>query len=206
MNVSTHTPNPNVRQMLDRLRVRRDVRSDCTIVRSPGPNPEAAAELLALYRTTPFDANALVERVGALSAQGALSAWAQTEWLYKAAAHPEAQRLDEAERLLDQLENLANASDEERRPRALAVIERHRSWIAYQRRDNTGALEHSIRAYELEAWVADLHNVLCVLVRLGEDATARRLLADAERTLDPAELQQLHALGAADPDLSIFLS
>lgn len=203
---SPQLPNPAVRQMVDRLRLRRDRRADLTFVRDHGKHPGSAEALLALYRSDPFDATALMARAGELHSAKLLSEQAHLEWSFKAAAHPASQRWAEAERLLDQLEQLAEAQNEPVRARDLAAVERHRSWIAYQRRENTRALMHSIRAYELDGWVTDLHNILCVLVRLGEDATARALLADAERSLDPSELEQLHTLGAADPDLATLLS
>lgn len=196
---------PRVLRVLRNLRVRQDLRSDQTILRDLGPHPEVAQELLALHKAKPFDPVLLLAVAKARYLEGRLMAVTWAEWRYKVAAHPEVQRLDDAERALQEMEQLAEEQGERIRARTLGAVARHRSWIAYQQRDNARALEQAVFAYELDGWVTDLHNILCILVRLGEDEAARALLADARSTLSEADLTLLHSLAAKDPDLSTFI-
>ena len=66
------------------------------------------------------------------------------------------------------------------------------------------ALDYLSRAFERQHNAENLGNVLCTLIRLGEEEEARELLASVRSAFPQEFIRELESRIQADPDLSVL--
>jgi tetratricopeptide (TPR) repeat protein len=175
------------------------------------PQDDAAAQqkVHAALAESDLDVGAVRTLVDQLRAEGAIDPIARLSLLFVIAAHPNVKDYAEAGRLLGEREiavwGLARqAGSEASRDRHLAAVDRHRGVLAFLMGHYEHALDHFARALERERIAANLQNVLATLLRLGEEADARSLLAQIRGSYPTAVVQHLDQVIQQDPDLALL--
>jgi tetratricopeptide (TPR) repeat protein len=85
-------------------------------------------------------------------------------------------------------------------------VDRHRGVLAYLRQHYEVALDYFARALERQRSAENFTNVLCTLLRLGDEDEARTLLVQARRSFPPQLVAEIDRNVAHDPDLSLLRS
>lgn len=169
-----------------------------------GPDPEASG---ALYRaafdgvTSPDEVRALVE---AHHAQGRIGLLARLEWLTLLASRPDVQDWPGAMRLLGEMERLTWTMDDERRNQNLASIARHRGVVAYLEGHYSVALEYFLDAVNRVLTLPNIHNLLCVTLRLSGRDAAQGLYAYIQSLIPEDAARDLAERIHQDPDLILL--
>lgn len=188
-------------RILERVRKLLAQRSYIGTPSEPGPDPEASA---ALERasfggvTSPSEVRAQVEE---LYAQGRIGALSRLEWLIVVASRPDVRDWPEAMRLLGELERLTWDMDDERRTQNLAAIARHRGVVAYLEGHYAVALEYFLDAVNKAPTLPNLHNAICVTLKLSGEEEARGLYSYIQSVIPEEAAQALAERVNRDPDL-----
>lgn len=156
-------------------------------IQAPGFSPDAAR---ALARR--LHAEGRIDKVMMLSA------------LHVIAAHPEVADYVEAARLAAEQEMAAMELGGANLALNLAAVDRHRGVLAWLTDHPAIALDHFVRALERQHNVENLGNVLCVLLRLGEEEQACSLVARIRATHPAPFLHELDRRILLDPDLALL--
>jgi len=153
-----------------------------------------------------FDADDVRALIEGLHAAGKLDRVMRLSALHVVAAHPKVADWEEAARLVGEQEFASLELGGPRLAANLASVDRHRGVLAFLRGHYDVALDYFARALERERSAENLTNILCTLLRLGDEAEARELLTSI-RTSFPAELaQQVDRSVSLDPDLALLRS
>ena len=153
-----------------------------------------------------FDPDAVRALIERLYREGQLDRVLRLSSLHVVAAHPKVGAWDEAARLVGEQEFAALELGGPRLEANLASVERHRGVLAFLRGHYEVALDYFARALERERSAENLTNILCTLLRLGEEDEARELLVSI-RTSFPADLaRQVDRTILTDPDLALLRS
>lgn len=84
----------------------------------------------------------------------------------------------------------------------LASVDRHRGVLAFLRGRYDVALDYFGRAFERQRTAENVTNILCTLLRLGDEAAARNLLGDVRRGLPARMVADIEQSITSDPDLA----
>ncbi len=119
-------------------------------------------------------------------------------------AHPSVANWEAAARLVGEQEMVVISQGGPRLQTDLAAVERHRGVLAYLNHSYEVALDYFSRALERERSAENLQNVLCTLIRLGEELDAGTLLSQIRRSYPGVIVHRLNRAVACDPDLALL--
>jgi hypothetical protein len=124
--------------------------------------------------------------------------------LHVIACHPSVADWEEAARLVGEQELAALELGGPNLEANLASVDRHRGVLAFLRKHYAVALDYFARALERQRSAENFTNVLCTLIRLGEEDEARTLLRQARRAFPPHLAAEIDRNVESDPDLSLL--
>lgn len=151
-----------------------------------------------------FDADALRAYLREAHDAGRIDRVTLLSALHVVACHPAVADWDAAACLAGEQELAALELGGPNLEANLASVDRHRGVLAFQRRHYAVALDYFARALERQRSAENFVNVLCALLRLGEEVQARALLRQARATF-PAELAaRIDGFIDVDPDLALL--
>lgn len=168
---------------------------------APAGQRARLAEISASMSAPDADPEQIRRRIHQLHAAGRLDDVTKLSALGVLAASPLVADYAEASRLAGQQELAALERGGPDRDLQLASADRHRGVIAYLVGRPEIALDWFTRALEREHTAENLGNVLAALIRMGEPASARELLAQARRA-SPETRAEIDARVAEDEDLA----
>lgn len=169
------------------------------------PEQRAAMERLGeIVQGPDFDAEAARSLARRLHREGRIDRIRMLSALHVIEAHPSVGNWEAAARLVGEQEMAVIAQGGPRLQTDLAAVERHRGVLAYLNRSYELALDYFSRALERERSAENLQNVLCTLIRLGEERDARVLLAQIRRSYPAAIVDRLDRAVERDPDLALL--
>lgn len=173
-------------------------------VQVPQAQRAAMAQIGALIRSADFspdEARALTRR---LHQSGRIDRIRMLSALHVIEAHPSVGNWDEAARLVAEQEMAVIAQGGPRLQTDLAAVERHRGVLAYLNNSYELALDYFSRALERERSAENLQNVLCTMLRLGEEADACSLLRQIRQSYPDRIVSLLDQAVETDPDLALL--
>jgi tetratricopeptide (TPR) repeat protein len=165
---------------------------------------EAMLHIQQAIQATDFDASEARALAQRYHEAGAIDAVMLYSALHVIAASPQVRDYVEAARLVAQQELAAYELGGPGLAANLASVDRHRGVIAFLVGQNDVALDYFSRAFERQHTAGNLANVLATLVRLGDEAEARELLAAVRTSFPPGLAAALRDMIAADPDLALL--
>lgn len=124
--------------------------------------------------------------------------------LHAIACHPAVAEWEEAARLAGEQELAALELGGPRLQENLASVDRHRGVLSFLRGHFEVALDYFARAFERERSAENLTNILCTMLRLGEESEAWDLLREVRRAFPPAMVAEIETSIATDPDLALL--
>lgn len=124
--------------------------------------------------------------------------------LHAVACHPKVAEWEEAARLVGEQELAALELGGPRLQNNLASVDRHRGVLAFLRGFFEVALDYFARAFERERSAENLTNILCTMLRLGEEDEAWDLLREVRRAFPPALVEEIDRSIDSDPDLALL--
>ncbi len=124
--------------------------------------------------------------------------------LHAVACHPSVGEWEEAARLVGEQELAALEQGGPRLQQNLASVDRHRGVLAFLRGHFEVALDYFARAFERERSAENLTNILCTMLRLGEEDEAWDLLREVRRAFPPALVAEIDHNIDNDPDLALL--
>jgi len=124
--------------------------------------------------------------------------------LHVIACHPAVADWEEAARLVGEQELAALDLGGPNLEANLASVDRHRGVLAFLRGHFEVALDYFARALERQRSAENFTNVLCTLLRLGDEDEARSLLRQARRSFPPQLVVEIDRNVDVDPDLSLL--
>jgi len=151
-----------------------------------------------------FDADEVRLLIERLHAQGNLDRVLRLSSLHIVAAHPQVAEWEEAARLVGEQEYAALEKGGPNLQQNLASVERHRGVLAFLRGHYDVALDYFARALERERSSENLTNILCTLLRLGEEGEARDLLESIRSAFPEAIASDVERSVQSDPDLALL--
>jgi tetratricopeptide (TPR) repeat protein len=165
---------------------------------------EGVAAVRSAMAAPSFDPDAVRALVDSLHRRGKLDDVLRLSALHIVAAHPKVAEYEQAARLVGEQEYAALELGGPRLQANLASVDRHRGVLAFVRGHYEVALEYFARALERERSAENLTNILCTLLRLGEEDEARELLSTIETSFPAAIAQQVRRSILDDPDLALL--
>jgi tetratricopeptide (TPR) repeat protein len=151
-----------------------------------------------------FDADNVRMLIERLHKEGRLDRVLRLSSLHIVAAHPKVAEWEEAARLVGEQEFAALELGGPNLQSNLASVDRHRGVLAYLRGHYDVALDYFARALERERTAENLTNILCTLLRLGEEAEARDLLGSIRTAFPAAIAAQVERTIRSDADLALL--
>jgi tetratricopeptide (TPR) repeat protein len=151
-----------------------------------------------------FDPEELRAYVRAEQSAGRIDRVMMLSALHVIACHPSVADWEEAARLVGEQEFAALELGGASLDANLASVDRHRGVLAYLRQHYEVALDYFARALERQRTPENFTNVLCTLIRLGEEDEARALLRQARRSFAPQFVAEVDRNVANDPDLFLL--
>lgn len=124
--------------------------------------------------------------------------------MHAVACHPSVAEWEEAARLAGEQELAALELGGPNLQQNLASVDRHRGVIAFLRGHYEVALDYFARAFERERSAENLTNILCTMLRLGEETEAWDLLREVRRAFPPSLVAEIERSIQADPDLALL--
>ena len=124
--------------------------------------------------------------------------------LHAVACHPKVAEWEEAARLVGEQELAALELGGPRLQANLASVDRHRGVLAFLRGYFEVALDYFARAFERERSAENLTNILCTMLRLGEEDEAWDLLREVRNAFPPELVEQIDRSIESDPDLALL--
>lgn len=167
-------------------------------------NREGVAAVRSALAAPDFDPEAVRALVEDLHARGRLDAVMRLSALHIVAAHPRVAEYEEAARLVGEQEFAALEMGGPHLQAHLASVDRHRGVLAFLRGHHEIALDYFARALERERSAENLTNILCALLRLGEEDEAHELLRTIDRSFPAALAEQVRRSIREDPDLALL--
>lgn len=165
---------------------------------------EALAPLEALVRSVHFTPEAARALARQLHDSGHIDRVTLLSALHVIAAHPKVRDYAEAARMCAEQELAALELGGAHLQDNLASVERHRGVLAYLQGHHEVALDYFSRALERQRSPENLANVLCTLLRLGDEAEARALLDQIRRSFPQPTVVVLDGMIAENPDLALL--
>lgn len=193
------------RLLLDRIYQSVDSQAYFTPAGSvPAAQRDAMQQIGALLQRQDFDADSARALARRLHADGRIDRVRYLSALHVIEAHPRVANWAEAARLAGEQELAALEQGGPELSQNLAAVDRHRGVLAFMRQQYEVALDYFSRALERERSAENLQNVLCALLRLGEEDDARGLLEMIRRSYPDAMVEALDHSIANDPDLALL--
>jgi len=165
---------------------------------------EGVAAVRSAMAVPSFDPDAVRALIDSLHGRGKLDDVLRLSALHIIAAHPRVAEYEEAARLVGEQEYAALELGGPRLQANLASVDRHRGVLAFLRGHYDVALDYFARALERERSGENLTNILCTLLRLGEEDEARELVATIHRSFPAAIADQVRQSILDDPDLALL--
>ncbi|MEZ4238091.1 MAG: hypothetical protein R3F59_18480 [Myxococcota bacterium] len=165
---------------------------------------EVLREAEARMASAAFDAAEVRSHLVAAHADGRIDRVHLLSALHVVACHPRVADWPEAARLAGEQELAALELGGPDLEANLASVDRHRGVLTYLCRHYEVALDSFARALERQRSAENFTNVLCALIRLGEETEARTLLQQARRTFPSALVAEIDDNVARDPDLALL--
>lgn len=153
-----------------------------------------------------FDAEGVRAWLRAEHAAGRIDRVHLLSALHVVACHPGVADWEEAARLVGEQELAALELGGPRLQDHLASVDRHRGVLAFLRGHYEVALDYFARALERQRTAENFTNVLCTLIRLGDEDEATDLLRHGRRSFPPAMIAEIDRNIAHDPDLALLRS
>ena len=195
----------NYQLLLDRIYQSVDSQAYFTPTGSiPSSQRDAMQEIAVVLGQPDFDADNVRALARRLHGAGRIDRVRYLSALHVIEAHPRVANWAEAARLAGEQEMAALELGGPDLQYNLAAVERHRGVLAFMRNQYEVALDYFSRALERERSSENLQNVLCALLRLGEEADARSLLEMIRRSYPAEIVTSLNASVARDPDLALL--
>lgn len=126
--------------------------------------------------------------------------------MHAIACHPRVAEWEEAARLVGEQELAALELGGPRLQQNLASVDRHRGVLAFLRGHFEVALDYFARAFERERSAENLTNILCTMLRLGEEDEAWDLLREVRRVFPAPLVAEIDRSIQQDPDLALLRS
>ncbi len=187
-----------------RIRSAVDNRAYLTPTAAVDPAQRRAMDEVRGWLSGDFDPADVRERVVAMHRDGRIDRVMMLSALHVVACHPRVADWEEAARLVGEQEYAALELGGPRLQDNLASADRHRGVLAYLRGHYEVALDYFARALERQRTAENLQNILCTLLRLGDEDDARDLLRRV-RAAFPSELvDSLNDAIERDPDLALL--
>lgn len=193
------------RLLLDRIYQSVDSQAYFTPTGSaPSDQREAMQAIAQMLQSQDFDADNTRSLARRLHSQGRIDRVRYLSALHVIEAHPRVANWAEAARLAGEQEMAALELGGPDLQHNLAAVDRHRGVLAFLRNQYEVALDYFSRSLERERSAENLQNVLCSLIRLGEEEDARNLLDMIRRSYPTQMVDTLNASIARDPDLALL--
>ncbi len=158
----------------------------------------------AAMRAPDFDPDRVRALIHTRYDQGRLDRVLKLSALHVVACHPRVADWEEAARLAGEQELAALEEGGPNLQANLASVDRHRGVLAFMRGHYEVALEYFTRALERQRSAENLSNILCTLLRLGEEDEAWSLLKQVRSSFPPPLVRQLDQNVLSDPDLALL--
>jgi len=193
------------RLLLDRIYQSVDSQAYFTPIGSAPPAQRDAMNELAQALSQPdFDADNVRALARRIHGAGRIDRIRYLSALHVIEAHPRVANWAEAARLAGEQEMAALEQGGPELQHNLAAVDRHRGVLAFMRNQYEVALDYFSRALERERSSENLQNVLCTLLRLGEEEDAQNLLGMIRRSYPAEIVENLNSSIARDPDLALL--
>lgn len=191
--------------ILDRILLTVDQDAYLTPVSHLAPDQREAMSLVSQsIQSRSFDPEAVKALAHRLHAEGRIDRVMLLSALHVVAAHPSVADYAEAARLAGEQELAALELGGPNLASNLASADRHRGVVAFLRGHAVVALDYFSRALERERTAENLGNVLCALLKLGEEDDARGLLSQIRSAYPTRVVAELYQRIEADPDLALI--
>lgn len=192
----------NVQSILDRILNEVDRSAYLTPTEGADGRYREALELVRRALLDPAtDASTCRALARGLHAEGRLDKVHLHSALHVIAAHPTVADYVEAARQVAEQEMAAFEQGGTNLESNLASVDRHRGVLAFVQGRYGVALDYFTRALERQRSVENLGNILCSLIRLGEEEHAQSLVAQVRDVFPSEFVFQLQQRIDADPDL-----
>lgn len=191
--------------ILDRILLTVDQAAYLTPVGHIDPEQrEAMGQISQAIQARPFDPDAARALAQRLFSEDRIDRVMLLSALHVIAAHPAVADYAEAARLAGEQELAALELGGPNLAANLASADRHRGVIAFLRGHTVVALDYFSRALERERTAENLGNVLCALLKLGEEDDARGLLEQIRVAYPQRVAAELAQRIETDPDLALL--
>ena len=164
----------------------------------------AMVEIQELIQSSTFDASIARQAIQRAFEAGRIDRVLMLSALHVVACHPSVADWEEAARLVGAQEFAALELGGPRLGDNLASVDRHRGVLAFLRGHYEVALDYFARALERQRSSENLQNILCTLIRLGDEQDARELLGRVRGVFPHELVQQLDHAILHDPDLALL--
>jgi len=153
-----------------------------------------------------FDVNEAREMAARYFRDGRIDRVMMLSALHVIACHPRVADWEEAARLVGEQEFAALEMGGPRLQDNLASVDRHRGVLAFLRGHFEVALDYFSRTLERQRSAENLQNILCTLLKLGEEDEAIALLAQIRRSFPSELVAEVDRSIKTDPDLALLRS
>jgi len=164
----------------------------------------AMQAIQAMIQSPDFDPASARATIEAAHRGGKIDRVMMLSALHVVACHPRVGDWEEAARLVGEQEYVVLELGGPRLQDNLASVDRHRGVLAFLIGNYEVALDYFARALERQRSAENLQNILCTLVRLGDEADARDLLNRVRAGFPTDLVAQLDQAVLVDPDLALL--
>lgn len=187
-----------------RIRTTVDNRAYFTPAVAVEPGQRRAMETIQDALTGDFDVDQVRLQIARMHEAGTIDRVMMLSALHVVACHPRVADWEEAARLVGEQEFAALELGGPRLQDNLASVDRHRGVLAFLRGHYDVALDYFARALERQRSAENLQNILCTLVRLGDEDDALELLERVRAAFPRPLVQTLEHAIDNDPDLALL--
>lgn len=195
----------NYRSIFERIRNTVENRAYLTPTSAVDPGQMAEMRhIQTLLQSADFDAVLVRGRIHEAHRDGRIDRVMMLSALHVVACHPAVADWAEAARLVGEQEFAALELGGPRLQDNLASVDRHRGVLAFMRGHYEVALDYFARALERQRSGENLQNILCTLIRLGDEDEARLLLTQIRTAFPTPLVDEVNHLIGLDPDLALL--
>lgn len=187
-----------------RIRKTVDNRAYFTPATSVEPSQRAAMAEIQGDLAGSFDTDAIRAKIERFHREGRIDRVKKLSALHVLACHPRVADWEEAARLVGEQEFAALELGGPNLQDNLASVDRHRGVLAFLRGHYDVALDYFARALERQRSAENLQNILCTLIRLGDEDDARDLLHRVRSAFPRDLVEALNHSIESDPDLALL--
>ena len=165
---------------------------------------QAMTDIQRAIQSADFEAVGVRQLIVDTHSSGRIDRVMMLSALHVVACHPQVADWEEAARLVGEQEFAALELGGPRLQDNLASVDRHRGVLAFLRGHYEVALDYFARALERQRSSENLQNILCTLVRLGDEQDARELLGRVRDAFPEELVHQLEPAILNAPDLALL--